>query len=170
MLTVDFDRLDLRPGMTVLDLGCGEGRHAFEAYRRGASVVALDWGISEVGTTKRWLGAIEEAEEASEGARYEVVRGTSVTPPAVAGKTVRYGLRALVAGSAWAADDSEETTVAGRDLVTGLLRRVTLTGGDVRRALEARGVEVHVYDGSELSLKGDGGPTCLTAPLLRGDG
>ena len=37
----------------------------------------------------------------------------------------------------------------------------------VRRALERRGVEVHVYDGSELSLKGDGGPTCLTAPLLR---
>ena len=37
----------------------------------------------------------------------------------------------------------------------------------VRRALEARGVEVHVYDGSELSLKGDGGPTCLTRPLLR---
>ena len=39
----------------------------------------------------------------------------------------------------------------------------------VRRALEARGVEVHVYAGSELSLKGDGGPTCLTAPLLRGE-
>jgi N-dimethylarginine dimethylaminohydrolase len=38
----------------------------------------------------------------------------------------------------------------------------------VRQALEQRGVEVHVYDGSELSLKGDGGPTCLTAPLLRG--
>jgi N-dimethylarginine dimethylaminohydrolase len=37
----------------------------------------------------------------------------------------------------------------------------------VRRALEARGVEVHGYDGSELSLKGDGGPTCLTAPLER---
>jgi N-dimethylarginine dimethylaminohydrolase len=38
----------------------------------------------------------------------------------------------------------------------------------VRRELEQRGVEVHVYDGSELSLKGDGGPTCLTQPLLRG--
>jgi N-dimethylarginine dimethylaminohydrolase len=38
---------------------------------------------------------------------------------------------------------------------------------NVRRALEAKGVEVHVYDGSDLSLKGDGGPTCLTAPLLR---
>ena len=34
MLTIDYDLLDLRPGMTVLDLGCGEGRHAFEAYRR----------------------------------------------------------------------------------------------------------------------------------------
>ena len=75
MLTVDYDLLDVRPGMTVLDLGCGEGRHAFEAYRRGASVVALDWGVSEVETTKRWLGAIAEAGEAPDRARFEVVRG-----------------------------------------------------------------------------------------------
>jgi SAM-dependent methyltransferase len=86
VLTVDYDRLDLRPGMTVLDLGCGEGRHAFEAYRRGASVVALDWGVAEVGTTKRWLGAIAEAGEAgrtSDGAaaRYEVVRGDLLALP-----------------------------------------------------------------------------------------
>jgi len=37
-----------------------------------------------------------------------------------------------------------------------------------RAALSAAGCEVHVYDGSEISLKGDGGPTCLTAPILRG--
>ncbi|HEY6835582.1 MAG TPA: arginine deiminase family protein [Gaiellaceae bacterium] len=35
-----------------------------------------------------------------------------------------------------------------------------------RRRLEAAGVEVLVYEGTELS-KGDGGPTCLTRPLLR---
>jgi SAM-dependent methyltransferase len=75
VLTVDYDRLDVRPGMTVLDLGCGEGRHAFEAYRRGARVVAVDWGVPEVATTKRWLGAIAAAGEAPAGARYEVVRG-----------------------------------------------------------------------------------------------
>ena len=80
MLTIDYDRLDLRPGMTVLDLGCGEGRHAFEAYRRGAHVVAVDWGVPEVETTKRWLGAIAGAGEAGwagdgVAARYEVVRG-----------------------------------------------------------------------------------------------
>jgi N-dimethylarginine dimethylaminohydrolase len=38
----------------------------------------------------------------------------------------------------------------------------------VRRQLEAKGVEVHTYANSDVSLKGDGGPTCLTAPLLRG--
>jgi SAM-dependent methyltransferase len=75
VLTVDYDKLDVRPGMTVLDLGCGEGRHAFEAYRRGADVIAVDWGVSEVATTKRWLGAIAEAGEAPATARYEVVRG-----------------------------------------------------------------------------------------------
>jgi N-dimethylarginine dimethylaminohydrolase len=36
-----------------------------------------------------------------------------------------------------------------------------------RAALERHGCQVHVYDGSEISLKGDGGPTCLTAPLWR---
>ena len=39
-------------------------------------------------------------------------------------------------GSAWPTDDTAETSVAGRDLITGLLRRVALSGGDVRRALE----------------------------------
>jgi len=32
--------------------------------------------------------------------------------------------------------------------------------------LRNRGVEVHVYEASEIS-KGEGGPTCLTRPLLR---
>ncbi|HEX3268924.1 MAG TPA: rod shape-determining protein, partial [Gaiellaceae bacterium] len=39
-------------------------------------------------------------------------------------------------GSAWPTDDTAETSVAGRDLITGLLRRVALSGDDVRRALE----------------------------------
>jgi len=37
-----------------------------------------------------------------------------------------------------------------------------------RRRLETAGVEVRVYRGEELSRKGNGGPTCLTRPLLRG--
>lgn len=46
---------------------------------------------------------------------------------------------------------------------------VMLAGNpQTRAALEAEGCEVHDYEGSEISLKGDGGPTCLTAPILRG--
>jgi dimethylargininase len=37
---------------------------------------------------------------------------------------------------------------------------------ETRRRLERVGVAVQVYEGAELS-KGDGGPTCLTRPLLR---
>jgi N-dimethylarginine dimethylaminohydrolase len=39
---------------------------------------------------------------------------------------------------------------------------------ETRRRLESAGCEVHTYAGSEISLKGEGGPTCLTLPLLRG--
>jgi len=33
--------------------------------------------------------------------------------------------------------------------------------------MERAVVEVAVYRGDEISKKGDGGPTCLTRPLLR---
>jgi N-dimethylarginine dimethylaminohydrolase len=55
--------------------------------------------------------------------------------------------------------------------VLALAPRVALTLGgnpETRRRLEAAGVDVRVYPGEELSRKGDGGPTCLTRPLVRG--
>jgi SAM-dependent methyltransferase len=42
LLTVDLERLKVRPGEKVLDAGCGEGRHCFGALERGAHVVGLD--------------------------------------------------------------------------------------------------------------------------------
>lgn len=36
-----------------------------------------------------------------------------------------------------------------------------------RKAMEVAGVEVHTYEGEEISRKGEGGPTCLTRPILR---
>ena len=55
--------------------------------------------------------------------------------------------------------------------VLALAPRVVLAldgNPETRRRLEAAGVEVRTYVGEELSRKGDGGPTCLTRPLLRG--
>ncbi len=42
LLTVDLERLRVRPGELLLDAGCGEGRHCFGALERGARVVGLD--------------------------------------------------------------------------------------------------------------------------------
>lgn len=54
--------------------------------------------------------------------------------------------------------------------VLALAPRVALAldgNPETRRRMEAAGVEVRTYRGQELSLKGDGGPTCLTRPLVR---
>jgi arginine deiminase len=54
-------------------------------------------------------------------------------------------------------------------LALGPRRCLMLDGNPRTRArLEAEGVEVHVYAGQEISMKGGGGPTCLTRPLSRG--
>jgi N-dimethylarginine dimethylaminohydrolase len=53
-------------------------------------------------------------------------------------------------------------------LATGPRRVLMLDNLPQTRArLEASGCEVTVYKGDEISRKGEGGPTCLTRPLLR---
>jgi dimethylargininase len=48
-------------------------------------------------------------------------------------------------------------------------RCLMLQGNPItRRRLEAAGCEVQTYRGDEISLKAEGGPTCLTRPILRG--
>ena len=54
--------------------------------------------------------------------------------------------------------------------VLALAPRVALAldgNPETRRRMEAAGVDVRVYRGDELSHKGEGGPTCLTRPILR---
>jgi SAM-dependent methyltransferase len=63
MLTVRYDRLGLRPGDRLLDLGCGFGRHAFEAARRGARVVAVDRADAELKEVRNTWGAMVAAGE-----------------------------------------------------------------------------------------------------------
>lgn len=54
--------------------------------------------------------------------------------------------------------------------VLALAPRVALAlegNPETRRRMEAAGVDVRTFSGSEISRKGDGGPTCLTRPLDR---
>ena len=65
--------------------------------------------------------------------------------------------------------DEQEFCTMGSNILTiapGVC--VTLAGNNrVRAALESMGVMVYCYQGNEISLKAEGGATCLTRPLLR---
>jgi N-dimethylarginine dimethylaminohydrolase len=64
--------------------------------------------------------------------------------------------------------DAEFDSMGANVLAIAPRRAVMVDGNPETRArLEAHGVEVATYDGSEISLKGGGGPTCLTRPLAR---
>ncbi len=81
MLTVNYDKLGVRAGDRLLDLGCGFGRHAFEAARRGASVVALDAGPDEVAQVRGTLGAMVEAGELAADHPAAAVQGDALALP-----------------------------------------------------------------------------------------
>ena len=63
----------------------------------------------------------------------------------------------------------EEYYSMGCNVLAMAKRRVIMLEGNpiTQKKLETDGVEVKTYNGSEISLKGAGGPTCLTRPLLR---
>jgi dimethylargininase len=64
--------------------------------------------------------------------------------------------------------EEEFLTMGPNVLALGPRVALALAGNPVtKRRLQAAGVDVRVYEGEELSRLGDGGPTCLTRPLLR---
>lgn len=81
MLTINYDRFPTRQGNRVLDFGCGDGRHAFEAYRRGADVVALDLDDTALKHVQGMFEAMADAGEAPAHAVARAVRGDGMTLP-----------------------------------------------------------------------------------------
>jgi SAM-dependent methyltransferase len=83
VLTVRYERLGLRPGERLLDLGSGGGRHAFEAMRRGASVTALDAdvaGLKDVSTMMTALATTDPAVAAAGGSGISMAGDARVLP------------------------------------------------------------------------------------------
>jgi ubiquinone/menaquinone biosynthesis C-methylase UbiE len=53
MKTVNFDLLGLTSGNTVLDLGCGEGRHVISVYvEANVTSIGMDLGFNDLKTTQ----------------------------------------------------------------------------------------------------------------------
>ena len=63
----------------------------------------------------------------------------------------------------------DEYASMGCNVLAVAPRKVIMISGNskTKQLLEEKGVEIHTYDGSEISIKGAGGPTCLTRPFLR---
>jgi dimethylargininase len=64
--------------------------------------------------------------------------------------------------------EEEFLTMGPNVLALGPRKALALDGNPVTRGrMEAAGVEVTAYRGEHISVNGDGGPTCLTRPLVR---
>lgn len=81
MLTVRFDALQIKSDTLLLDAGAGFGRHAYEAARRGARVVALDYAQEETQTTRATFAAMFAAGEIKESQLVGVLRGDATKLP-----------------------------------------------------------------------------------------
>jgi len=56
MITIDFNKLDLKPGWRILDIGCGSGRHSCAlAKYKDVLVIGTDVDFNEVVETKKRL-------------------------------------------------------------------------------------------------------------------
>lgn len=75
METVEFDRLPLGPGTRVLDVGCGEGRHAVAAARDAGEVVGVDLDPD------RLAAAREDYDTYADGAPGTFLRGDALALP-----------------------------------------------------------------------------------------
>ncbi|AKE88756.1 MULTISPECIES: class I SAM-dependent methyltransferase [Rhodococcus] len=81
MLTVDFDRLGVKPGDRAIDIGAGAGRHSFELYRRGADVVAFDRSAEDMKAVGDMFAAMELEGQVPEGALARAEVGDALALP-----------------------------------------------------------------------------------------
>jgi SAM-dependent methyltransferase len=161
VLTVDFERLGLRPGERVLDLGCGAGRHAFEMYRRGADVIAFDQDADELAGVRDLFVAMREAGEVPEGADADVKEGDALALPFADGEFDRVVAAEIL-------EHIPDDLTAIRELV-----RVTRPGGTVALTVprwfpevvnwklseeyhDVPGGHIRIYTDKELAAKAQG--------------
>jgi SAM-dependent methyltransferase len=155
MLTVDFDRLGVQAGDRVLDMGCGAGRHAFELYRRGTDVIALDQDADELAGVSDMFAAMRKAGEVPDGADADVKQGDALQLPFADGEFDR-----VLAAEVLEHIPDDETAIA--ELV-----RVLRPGGTIAVTVprwlpekvcwalsdayhEVEGGHVRIYTGDEL--------------------
>lgn len=160
MLTVDYQRLALEPGMRVLDLGAGFGRHAFETARRGASVVAADLAFDEMKSTKDTFAAMYVDGELPKGITTVTVQANGLELPFPDGSFDRIIASEILEH---VPDDLGVMTELHRVLTPGGRMAATVPAAlpeqicwwinDAYHAPKSVGGHVRIYGGPELRTK-----------------
>ena len=72
-------------------------------------------------------------------------------------------------GISWFTVSEKEMLTQGSNILAIAPNVVVLAAGnpEIESKLRSAGISVHLFAGENVAVKGDGGPTCLTAPLLR---
>ena len=80
MLTIDYRLIDIRDGECILDAGCGEGRHTYQACQQAhCTVCALDIEQVNLSKTKYMLNMMES--EGTSGPKWVALRGDAIHLP-----------------------------------------------------------------------------------------
>ena len=123
--------IDLHPPLRVLDLGCGNGRHALELARRGYSVVGIDVAGTYLDKARR------EADRLKLDAEFYLQRGSELREEAVYDLVLAY--------------NHTLGFMSHEELETHICR--------IRRALNPSGVFLLVLAGPRLTPSQDTGTT-----------
>lgn len=72
-------------------------------------------------------------------------------------------------GISWFTVSEKEMLTQGSNILAVRPNVVVLAAGnpEIESKLKSAGIEVHLFTGNNVAVKGDGGPTCMTAPLFR---
>jgi SAM-dependent methyltransferase len=149
MLTFDYDRLGVAPGLRLLDVGCGRGRHTFEALRRGAHVVAADLDAASLAAVEEMAGAMAEEREMPDGASFAAVRANALSLPFESGSFDR-----VVASETLEhiAEDSVAMSEIQRVLAPGGRAVVTVPRWWPERVCWALSREYHSNEGGHVRI------------------
>jgi SAM-dependent methyltransferase len=149
VLTVDFGRFPVAPGQHVLDLGCGAGRHAFEAYRRGAHVVAADLDLGELAPVNGMFAAMRAEGEAGPKAGAAAVTADATRLPFPDGAFERVVAAEILEH---VPEDSRVLTEIVRVLRPGGIAAVTVPSWLPERVCWALSREYHEVPGGHIRI------------------